>query len=284
MAKPLDASHFKAPARPVLAANPAITKLAGRLAEGCRAGFARIRPAPWRVTFERITEGEAVTLDGEGGILRFESELGSLTSRLTLDRQSISALLEAAMGGTGAEAAFSLSERPLSKLELAILRLAETSLARELATALSDQFDRPFSLFEGREEPDLPAAASDLAQMQFTVNVFSYSGDIRLCFQRSELERQVGAGSAGLADAADGTQRERLQQEVGKSEVTLTISLGPEVLPLETIAGLSVGKLVELSSRVTAPVIVWSGGVAAYEAVLARSGERLAITISGPAS
>lgn len=284
MVKPLGSRHFKTPPRLALAADPAVGKLSTRIAEACRAALAQIRPAPWRVTCERILEDVPAPAEGESKLLRLESELGPLACRMTLDRQSISAILEAAMGGTGAEPAFDFNDRPLSKLELAILRLARSTLSREIASALSEQFGRSFGLFEDSEEPDISRNPSDLAQLQFTINVFSYSGEIRLCFERRELERQISADGVGEREAEDSAGRARLQREVGKSEVTLTVSLGHEVLPLEVLVGLRAGTLVPLSSRVTGPVIVWSGGVAAHEARLVRNGERLAVTICSPAS
>lgn len=280
MAKALAASHFKPPPLQPLATLPGIGRLGQRLAEACTKGLGVLRPGPWRVTVEGVHDEVPPGSDADAMLLRFESGNGSLTCQLIVDRQAMSAILEATMGGTGAEAAFNMGERPLSRIESRILELARTSLAQELCMALGEQLERAFSLFQGSETPALEVRTSGLAQFRFVLNVFSYSGEIRLTFARAELERELSTASVGSEAEQAAAKRHQLQQEVGKSDVQLIVTLGPEMLPLAAISALEPGRFVALSATATAPVILWSGGVAAYEGVLARNGERLAVTIT----
>lgn len=282
MATALGTSHFKPPPRQPIAQLPGIARLGQGLAEAFTKGLSALRPGPWRVTFDGLDEIVAADPEADAMLLRFESDAGSLTCRMLLDRQAISALVEAAMGGTGAEAAFSMSERPLSRIEAGILGLARTSLGSELRAALADQLDRPFSLFEGGEIAALDLQGQGLAQFRFVVNVFSHSGEIRLSVARDELERQLNAASLHLEEEEAAAKRHLLQQQLGKSGVVLTVMLEPQMLPLEAITSLRLGQLVPLAATVTAPVTLWSGGVAAYQGALGRSGERLAVTITHP--
>ncbi|MEI8178429.1 FliM/FliN family flagellar motor switch protein [Aestuariivirga sp.] len=214
----------------------------------------------------------------ERRLLRFESESGSLTASLIIDRQAISALLEGALGGTGTEPAFPMNDRPLSKIEKGVLRLAQEALANHIAMALGEALLRPFSLFEGVEAPDLDAEEG-FAQFRFVLNVFSYSGEIILLFARKELERQIKAAGEENALEEASNHKQMLQSEVGKSEVSLTVTLGSEMLALDAIVGMRPGKLIALRTTASAPVTVWSGGIAAYDATLGRSGNNFAITI-----
>ena len=49
---------------------------------------------------------------------------------------------------------------------------------------------------------------------------------------------------------------------------------------MEDITTLLPGRMIKLSSTVSTPVTLWSGGIAAFEGSLARSGDRLAVTIA----
>lgn len=280
MAKALGIGHFRSPPRPSLHDLPGMNKLSARLAEACRAGLAAIGQGPWRVTAEGLSTSPAEQPLGDQALLRLESALGSLTLQLALDRQAVSALLEAAMGGTGTEAVFEPGERPLSKIERGILALARGAIGAEIAVALGEHWEREFRLLEGSDFPELAAQDSRLAQFQFVVNLFSYGGDLRLTVAADELERQfTSAGPIQDADDA-ATKRERLQTEVGRSDLTLTVTLGPELLPLEAMSGWEAGRLVALTATAASPVTVWSGGVAIYEGQLARQGDRLAVTLT----
>ena len=278
MAKPLDISHFRSPARPALTTLSGISPLTSRIADALAIGLSDIRPAPWRVTPDGISQDMSPPADGEGTLLRFESEYGSLTALLWLDRQATSALLEAAMGGTGVEPVFEMQDRPLSKIERGVTKIAYRTLAKMIAEALSDSMGRPFSLFDGGEVP--PAdRAEGFAQFRYAANIFSYSGEIRVTFSRTELENQLKTAAPDQAESAASASGQLIQEEVGKSELTLIVTLGTEMLTIDSISGMRPGKHIELSTTAKTSVTVWSGGIAAYEATLGRSADRYSVTI-----
>ena len=280
MARALATADFARPPRPALTGQPVIARFAGGISEAISKGLSGLRSAPWQINADGVQEVIDVPVaDQDAAILRFESDRGSLTALLAIDRQAMSALFEAAMGGTGAEQAFPMVERPLSKIEKALLRLIQAAIGKELASMLSGIAMRPFSLFAGREAPELDGK-SGLVILRFVLNVFSYSGEILLAFSRDELEREVMSADAEQAREDAASHKMMLQREMGKSEVTLTITLGDEMLTLEALADLSPGRLITLAATAGAPVSVWSGDVAAYEAMLIRNGDRLAVTIT----
>ena len=104
--------------------------------------------------------------------------------------------------------------------------------------------------------------------------------------QRLRLRLQVGGRglggnfAPGGAETAPAALRQHFQNEVGKSDMVLTVMLGPETFSLEDVAGFRPGQLLELSSTVAGEVTVWSEGVASFRGRLARSGERLAVALS----
>lgn len=279
MVVPLGISHLRSPPRPHVSSLPGMTKLANKIAETFAKGLASLRPAPWRVTPDGIRQDGTPPQDGESMLLRLESERGSLVVLLSLDRQSLSAVLEVAMGGTGAEPAFEMGERPLSKIETAILALSQAALAQRLTAAMSEFTGRSFSCFPDASDVELDRSG-EFAHFRFVSNIFTYSGEINLSFSRNELEMQLADASAGSDSESATLGRKSMQDELGKAEITLTVTLGEEVLAVDVLAGLQLGALVELSSLADAPVTLWSGGVPAFEATLARAGERYAVKIT----
>lgn len=279
MASALSISHFRPQPRVPVASMLAARKLAAQMAEACSRALARTGQAPWRVTLDRIEEGLPLAAASEITPMRLESELGSLTAYLWMDRQAASALMEAALGGTGTEAAFALSDRQLSRIETGVIRLATSSMTQELMHALGRELARPFSLFEsdGRREPS--DDASQLVTFHFVVNLFGYDGEIRIALTRSELLRQIGTRGEAESVAA-GAAKQQLQLEIGRSELILTVSLGQETLSVEDISNLSPGRLLELASTASMPVTVWSSGIATYQGTLARAGDRLAVCLT----
>lgn len=280
MARPLDRTDFKTPGRGFLSESPAIIKLARQFETSCRKALEAMRGVPWQGTLDAMEDNAQLPADDAGRHIRFESAFGSLTAHLFLDRAAISAVIEAAMGGTGAEDAFNMNERPLSRIESRLIARFEVEFARRIAAALTGHLSEDVRVFDGETPPELSASSGALFQLRYLINVFSYSGEIRLSFARSELEQQIRSLEAKLAEDANAVLQKQLQSEVSKSDVVLTVTLGTEILSLEDISGLRPGRLIELSSTVSSPVTLWSGSVAAFHGRLARNGDRLAVAIS----
>lgn len=188
------------------------------------------------------------------------------------------------MGGTGSEDAFNMNDRPLSKIETRLIAHFETALSREIAAALTIHLSHDVSMFEVQNQQEAATSSGELFQLRYLINVFSYSGEIRLTFSRSELEHQIKSAETKLAEHTNSVLQKQLQTEVSKSDIVLTVTLGTEILPLEEISRLRPGRLIELSSTVSSPVTVWSGSVAAFHGRLARNGDRLAVAISSALS
>ena len=254
------------------------------LAEGCAKALARHAAVSWRVAADRIEETSLIASGAYAKAVCFESASGSLTIHMTFDRPMVSAVMEAMLGGNGAEQPFDMGERPVSRIESGVLRLVSGALAEEVALALGSGFGRPFSQF-AVEEPLTPATAvQDSACFRLLVNVFGHSGEIRMSMPRAELAQQIKAAAPESEGLQDEMSRQQIRRQVGKSEVELQVTLGPETLSVEDIASLRPGKMIALSSSVSAPVTVWSGGVAAFEGKLARAGDRLAVSLTAVAT
>jgi flagellar motor switch protein FliM len=280
MMRPLSGGDFKPRPRVSVTALPATARLASLLAESCTKALARFSAASWRVALDRIEETGFPPDVAYARSLRFESANGSLTMQLMLDRPLVSATVEALMGGSGTEAPFDMGDRPLSKIERGMLDLVNLTLAHEICRALSNHFGREFTHFEEEGAAETPSTVQERASFRFLVNVFGCSGEIRLSMARSELAQQIRATMPDDASAATLAAQQTLQRQVRQSHVELTVTLGAETLAVADIAGLRPGMMIELSSSVKTPVMVWSGGVAAFRGSLSRAGDRLAVTVT----
>jgi flagellar motor switch protein FliM len=280
MTRLLSATHFKSPPRAPLSALPAALRLSSLLADSCNRSFTRLSSVSWRVAVDRIEETTAPFSDMFTRRVRLESTIGSLTIQIAMDRSLISAFMEAVTGGSGTEAPFDIGERPLSSIERATLGIACDALASDIGQSLSAHFARPFSYFHEDEPGDPPLTIQEMATFRLLVNVFGYSGELRLSMARNELTHQIEGASSGSEDVHAGVAHQELQRQVGRSDVEFIVTLGPQTLSVEHLTALRPGEMIALSSTVSTPVTLWSGGVAAFRGNLARSGDRLAVIIT----
>jgi flagellar motor switch protein FliM len=153
-------------------------------------------------------------------------------------------------------------------------------MAEEVAQVLSSHFGRAFSHFLDDQKSPPPPPGEERISFRFIINVFGYSGEARLSMPRSELLHQMASGAAQGESVRDVEARQQLQRQVGKSDIELMVTLGPEKLSVEDIADLRPGRMIELSSTASGLVTIWSGGVAAFQGNLARSRDRLAVSIT----
>ena len=262
---------------------PAIARFAGKFAEATTAVLTGMANAPWRVAIDKIEDVGLPVTDELGGWFRMESQAGSMTMHMAFDRMAISALCEAALGGTGTEPPYEFPERPLSSIETDLLRVTAGKLQTRLAAILSDILATPVSLFEGVVEPTGPSGQQEQTLFRFIVNLFGYGAEIRLSAGRQEFMTQFeAAGLAGESGAVLGEQRAGLQRQIGRTHVGFIVSLGSESLTVEELATLAPGRHLKLAATMHAPVVVSSDGNPIFTASIARTGDKLAVRLLAP--
>lgn len=275
----LGVNHFKPKSQNPVASMPVAKKIATQLGSACNRALGRLCQAPWVVTLDYIEDEASLVAEVVLTTLRLESELGLMTIYVGIDKQAISALIEATLGGMGSESAFAMPDRSPSRIEKGVVQLILAGLAQELAQVLGQELGRPFNSLEIGHNANQPEHKPQLVSFHYSINLFDYSGELSLSVAREELLLQIGSLVASASFAAN-TAKAQLQREIGRSELTLTVSLGPETLSIEELSALAPGKMLELSSTASMPVTVWSSGVAAYQGTLARTGDRLAVCLT----
>ncbi len=153
---PLGARHFKTQSAIPLSSLPATARMGHRIASGLAATLREFADAPWRVTLDRA---EDVSSNGSAQqAIRFETRQGSIPARLKADPSTVSALVEAAMGGSGSEEPYPLGDRPLSAIERELLSLAHGRLGRAAASAIEVELDRRSASSTSKTPAKTPAA------------------------------------------------------------------------------------------------------------------------------
>lgn len=279
--QPLTAAHFKPAGQELIAANPMIVKLAAKIAEAIPAVLANFGTTAPRVTLDAAGSVKSSANEDGATALRFESRSGSMSARIMLDRTMVFAMCEQALGGTGTEDPIAESERPFSTIETELRKLIVSSIAGALTGALSQVLATPFSLFEDVEADDAPGPM-DQVNFRYLVNIFSYSGELRLSIPQQELALQIGAASKPLDDSKSAEDQRDLQRQIAGAPVAFQISLEPETVCVGDIIALRPGSLLKLTAAMTSPVIVSSDGVDVFSAALIHLDDHIAVRLIGP--
>ena len=198
--RPLAAADIKPRERVSISTMPSVVRFASKLADSAGGVLAVLGEAPWQVKLDRIVDDIPDVLAEAGSWFRVESRNGSMTMHIAFDRNAASALCDAAMGGTGMEAAYELPDRPLSRIEKGLVQAALSHLEAKVAALLAEQLETPVSQIDGLATRDEASAGDGRITFRLLVNLFDYSGELHLTASRREVATQFGA--AGEEDSA----------------------------------------------------------------------------------
>ena len=277
----LAATDFKRQARVPASSLPGAARLGTRLAGSCTAVLGQFGSSSWRVALDAIEDVPAANSEPDNASYRYLSSGGLLSLEVSFDRSVLSAVIEIALGGTGGEEPYEFPDRPLSRIEGETQKLIFARLAEEFERTFTTAFERSYSRVLTGGSGGTPEDSTERVVFRFIVNVFSYSGEVRVAFLREGLMACLAAGNESPDKSK--TVTSPLQREISKADATLTVTLGPEVLLVEELAALKPGHHVRLASTAGTPVVIWCDGTRMLQAKLARAGDKLAVSVIGPA-
>lgn len=280
--RPLTVADIKPQPRISVSSLPLVLRFSSKLAESIGLALAAVGAGPWRVTLERIDEGLFAGGTEAGSWFRVESRIGSMTLNAALDRAAISALCEAASGGTGTEPPYEMPDRPISRIEQGIVGLAIKAMIARTSATMADVLDIQVSQFEGVVDGfgDKP---EDAIAFRYLLNIFGYSGGLTLTAIAPEIAAQFALEDPPSSKPVEQGEADfGMQRRIARAEIEFMVTLGPETLSVEEMGALAPGQLLRLSSSVASPVIVASEGKPVFTAVLARSGASMAVRIIEP--
>lgn len=278
--RPLTARDLGAEPRIPVSGLPQVVKFATQLSDSCCAALSGFGSASWKLSVDRIEDVTEAGGLANATLLTIAAPDRTLTALAWLDQAAISAVIDVAMGGSGMEEPFEFEGRPFSAIEREILAMARGKLAEAVAAALSQELGAPHRVEKCEADVETVGKGEPLLSFRFVVNVFGYSGELRIVTPAEPLNSSLAvlAEASGAAKQVDDF-RTGIKREVGRAAAEVSVSLQPSWLTVEEIVSLYPGKVLKLDTSVKADVSVSSDNVVLFKGALARSGDHLAVRI-----
>ncbi len=278
--RPLTARDLGTEPRIPVSGLPHIVKFALRLSDTCCAALSGFGSASWKLSVDRIEDLTEAAGLSDAMLVTIAAPDKALTALAWLDQTAVSAIIDVAMGGTGMEEAFEFDGRPLSAIEREIISMARTKVADAIASALSAELGAQHRVEKCEADVDTIGKGEALLAFRMVVNVFGYSGELRVVTAAEPLKASLAvlAEDSGAAKQVDDFKN-GIKREVGRATAEIAVALQPSMLTVEEIATLYPGKVLKLDTSVKADVSVSSDNVVLFKGALARSGDHLAVRI-----
>lgn len=192
--------------------------------------------------------------------------------------------VELMMGGAGHD---EHPSRPLTELELQLIRGIIDRALPEMRYAFEPVVATEPKIVSQESNPQYAqiAAPTDMViVVAFDVRIESISGLATLCIPFSSLQPHLEALSATSLYGSQNTvnmaeTRERLQEHVGETPVTVSAQFRPLEMTASDIVQLRVGDIVPLSHPLDEPLTLLVGDIPTYHARIGRRNRRLAVLI-----
>ncbi len=203
---------------------------------------------------------------------------------LTFDLATLLTMVDHQLGGTGSD---TQPDRPLTDIEQSLIRLLVPRMLRELAYALetiSKGVVPELLTLEGDARFVQAAASTDpvvVAYMDLTVG--RRESEVSLCLPYAMLapvlETVTRSGDSTEKAQAKLDAAQRTQRRLSDVEVDVAVRFEPQKMRSHLIGRLSVGDVITLGHRTTAPLSVTSASTVFARAVPGSAGKTLAVLI-----
>jgi flagellar motor switch protein FliM len=229
----------------------ALERTGAACAEDVRAALS----VPLRLALHQIESatGEDVLAkaQGRGAIALLKAVEWGAQLIACADSASVLALVEAILGGDGAQPAPAV-ERPLTGIEIDLAGLFFGALGRALGAAFEPIAASSFAV-EAATGADAFEAAwpKDAVVASYRLEVLERNGKLTIAIPRSAIEALRKPLSQGLEKARrqpDPRWAEQMRRELTRTNVVLTAILDQRALPLADVLNLQVGHIIPLEA------------------------------------
>lgn len=248
---------------------PALEAALERAATLCTDDLRNAAVPPPELTFLQVETGVAGDILGtyEGRCLAATLKADGWSTRLlaVVDRACVFAVTEMMLGGDGSQPAHA-SDRPFSRIELGVTTAFLQRLAQSLEAAfapiakstfvgegISDRID--FDVFGRR--------ANQAVTVRLSLRVWSQTGEILIVIPAAAIEpmrQALGSVAAEETKKADPRWSSQIQDKITRTSVALTAILDERLIPLEDIANMQVGQILQLGATAQSRVRVECNG------------------------
>lgn len=206
---------------------------------------------------------------------------------LTLQQDTLLQMIDYLLGGPGTE---QQPDRPVTEIEQALVKYLLSRVLRELAYALEPiaRTNPAMVALENNAQFVQAAAPTDpMVVAHFDLALGERVSQLSLCLPYQMLAEGLGELSKG----EDAEEKARLRQVAAQQttrrladvEVDVSVRFDPAKLPSEQIWRLTVGDVLALEHKTSAPLSVTSAATVFAKAVPGSSGKKLAaLVVSGP--
>jgi flagellar motor switch protein FliM len=202
---------------------------------------------------------------------------------LTMEQRTLLQMIDYLLGGPGTE---EQPDRPVTDIEQALVRHLLTRVLRELAYALEPigQTNPALVTLESNAQFVQAAAPTDpMVVVHFELELGERRSHLALCLPYAMLADGLGE----LSKAGDAEEKARLRllatqqttKRLADVEVDVAVRFDPIQLPSAQIGRLTVGDVLPIGHRTSAPLSVTSAATAFAKAVPGSSGKRLAALV-----
>jgi flagellar motor switch protein FliM len=270
---------------------PALEAALERAATLCTDDLRNSAVPPPEVTFLQVESGVVGDVLGpyEGRCVAAVLKADGWNTRLLAiaDRPCVFAVVEMMLGGDGSQPAHA-SDRPFTRIELGMMSAFLERLAHSLEAAfgpiarsafagegISDRID--FDVF-GRK-------TSTAVVARLSLRVWSQAGEILLVVPDAAIEPMRQAFGPIVAEdtkKADPRWSSQIQDKITRTSVALTAILDERLIPLEDIANLHAGQILQLGATAQTRVRVECNGEPLLWCQLGKSNGAYTLRVDGP--
>ena len=228
-----------------------------RAAASCTEDLAGVADPPPLLTLQALGSGTAGDLldahDGKSAVGVLHAVRWNARLLVCADRDAVFAIVEAMLGGDGSQPAYA-ADRPLSRIETAIVGTVFERMAKALAVGFEGLADTPFALEEVADCVDydvIGRRTNSIVAAKFRLEAVGRGGEILIAVARATLNpmrRALGRVPVKQSPAADPDWSQQMQGEVTRAHVRLSAVLDERMGLLGEVADFKVGKIVELNA------------------------------------
>jgi flagellar motor switch protein FliM len=228
-----------------------------RAAASCTEELAAEVDASLQLALQALGSGTAGDLldahDGKSAVGVLHAERWNARLLMCADRDAVFAIVEAMLGGDGSQPPYT-ADRPLSRIETAIVGTVFERMAKALGTGFAGLADSSFTLEEMADSIDYDVIghrANSIVAAKFRLEAASRGGEILLAVARAALNplrQTLGRVPAKRPPAADPHWSQQMQTELTRAHVRLNAVLDERMGLLGEVANFKVGQIVELNA------------------------------------
>lgn len=228
-----------------------------RAAASCTEELAAVADPSLRLTLQALGSGTAGDLldahDGKSAVGVLHAARWNARLLLCADRDAVFAIVESMLGGDGSQPPYT-ADRPLSRIETAVVGTVFERVAKALGLGFAGLADASFALEEMADCVDYDVIGrrnNAIVAAKFRLDAVGRGGEILLAVARAALNplrQTLGRVPAKQSPAADPHWSQQMQSEVTRAHVRLSAVLDERIGLLGEVAGFKVGQIVELNA------------------------------------